>query len=131
MEAQSQNEAVVTVASQEAELTDGALGQQANHYPAAQLKAQEQQQKLQPAEGTAGQEDTAGAPENMTKENVPVSSTPSQPTTGLVQAAESPSLSSIFDSIDFVARFLSLHQPQDDESPTSSSPGLSSNGGRV
>lgn len=64
MEEQPQNvDSAKGQASRGAELTDGALEQQSNHCQAAQQKAQEHQQVLPPAEGSAGQEGTAGAPE--------------------------------------------------------------------
>lgn len=93
--------------SRDAKLTDDALEQQVNNRPAAQQKAQEQQQVLPPAEG-AGQERTAGAPEELTTRDVyPASISLSHDDSALDSSAVL-SLSSLFDSYDFVARFLSL-----------------------
>lgn len=56
--------------TQRAEHTDSALEQKDGHYPAAHRKSQEQQQELLPAESSAGQEGTASAPVDLTKQDV-------------------------------------------------------------
>lgn len=101
--------------SRDAKLTDDALEQQVNNRPAAQQKAQEQQQVLPPAEG-AGQERTAGAPEELTTRDVyPASISLSHDDSAHDPSA--PALASLFDSYDFVARFLLLQQQPEDDSP--------------
>lgn len=63
-EEQKQNAEGGTVrASRDAELADGTLEQQVNHCQAAQQAQEQQQEILLPAEGSAGQEGTAGGPE--------------------------------------------------------------------
>lgn len=106
--------------SRDAKLTDDALEQQVNNRPAAQQKAQEQQQVLPPAE-VAGQERTAGAPEELTTRDVyPASISLSHDDS--VDSTAAPTLASLFDSYDFVARFLLLTvQPEDNSSPQTES----------
>lgn len=102
--------------SRDAKLTDDALEQEVKIRPAAQQKAQEKQQVLPPAD-TAGQERTAGAPEELTTRDVyPASITLSHNDTTRDSSAAC-SLASLFDSYDFVARFLLLQQQPDDSSP--------------
>lgn len=94
--------------SRDAKLTDDALEQQVNNRPAAQQKAQEQQQVLPPAECSAGQERTAGAPEELTTRDVYPASISLSHDDSALDSSAALSLSSLFDSYDFVARFLSL-----------------------
>ena len=106
--------------SRDAKLTDDALEQQVKTRPAAQQKAQEQQQVLPPANG-AGQERTTGAPEELTTRDVyPASISPSHDVSADDSSAAS-TLASLFDSYDFVARFLLLTQQPEDNSPQTES----------
>jgi len=108
--------------SRDAKLTDDALEQQVNNRPAAQQKAQEQQQVLPPAECSAGQERTAGAPEELTTRDVYPASISLSHDDSALDSSAALTLASLFDSYDFVARFLLLTvQPEDNSSPQTES----------